>query len=534
MGIFNSTPSSKLPRALFDLSCDRKTSINFGYLYPVFLQEAVPGDRFRGRHQCQVRFAPMVSPAYAQFNVNFETYFTPKRLLMKGYEEFRTRGPMGTSAPVVPYFDPELLRAQAMYMRPGTLWDHMGLPCAPTSDDQPVAPKVSALPFRAYALIYNEWYRVPEINSPIAMTTDDGVVSQAEQNELLGGDGTGSVPVSASGLRRRNWARDYFTTLWFTAQRGAAASAPIDVSYLNRTEVYRASGAPAANAYVASQGGIAHVDSDDVRFQNISTASVLYEAIRLAGVVQRFSEKMLRGGSRYTEFLWQIFKTHAQDSRLQRPELLSRSSGRVAISEVLSTVQFEGSGTDLPQANMAGHGQSVGTTREFNYTAPEDGYFITIMSVTPKGKDYGNGLKSGIHRMWQRFTWADEYLPDFANLGEQAVLNQELAYDMSQPNGNTYGQRTLGYAPRYSEYKEAYGSVHGDFRTSLEYWHENRGFTVDNFSPALNRELLEIDDQRNRLNRIFAVEGGDHLWCHIHHDIKAFRPMPYHSIPGYA
>jgi len=543
MGIFTDNPKSRLPRSLFKLNHSRKFSMKMGALTPIFFAEAVPGDTFRYTPELMARLGPMISPAFVRMTAKIESFYIPKRLLMKEYDEHRTGGVDGNAAPVVPYFSAaDIIATPARYFAPGTYWDFFGLPTLPDdgSVDTPnSAPKISALPFRALALVYNTWYRVPGLTYEIPYLSDSsGVVSSAEYGSLISGMNIGANHY----LCRRAWGRDYFTSAQPNAQRGGAGAAPIDIVYHDQSIVKNFDGTLAGVGRDVvvddnTPGSMATFAAGDIggRIENIQSATVLAESIRLAEKVQQFLEAMQRGGARYVDFLWEIFKRKSQDSRLQRPEFLGGSTSNIQISEVLSTVQFEGTTAEIPQGNMAGHGLGVSRGAGFNYTAPEDGYFLSFLSIVPESGLYGGGHTSGIPKMFQRFDRFDEYIPHFANLGEQPVTVGELTTSLSLVDMEAQMKTVMGFVPRYSEFKWQASSVHGDMRTSLEFWHQHRKFVPSDIvvnNPMLNSQFLEVDDQDDDLNRIFAVSGGDHFWCYVYNNVSAIRPMPYNPMPS--
>jgi len=538
MNIFDKSPKAKLPYSRFDLSHSRKFSMKFGTLVPLYFEEAVPGDKVRMTPEILGRMAPMISPAYARVKVKIEHFFIAKRILCDEYDTFRTGGEDGMQAPVMPHFNPaDITSIPKAYFAPGTYWDFLGLPCIDplSSNATPISCPdfLSALPFRAIQRVYNEWYRIPGLTHEWPeMNTTSGQISSAEATALIMQANELGSPENL--LCRRAWERDYFTSAQPDAQRGGAAAAPIDIVYHSVSPVANSAGGPAADGPLSSTGGILTDVGGGARIENIGSASVLAESIRLAEKVQQFLEAMQRGGSRYVDFLFQIFRRKSQDSRLQRPEFLGGHTGNFQISEVLSTVQFEGT-TELPQGNMAGHGIHVGHGGGFSYTAPEDGYFLSFISIVPEGGNYGAGMSSGIPKLFQRRTRFDEYIPHFAHLGEQPVLTGELSTSLELADIETQSKTVFGYVPRYSEFKWHASSVHGDFRSTLDFWHIHRGFTPSDIAvnnPTLNNNFLTINDQSDELNRIFAVEQGDHFWILAHNNVSALRPIPYNPIPS--
>ena len=187
----------------------------------------------------------------------------------------------------------------------------------------------------------------------------------------------------------------------------------------------------------------------------------------------------------------------SSDSRLQRPEYLGGGKSPIVISEVLNTTgatDDAGGGSDiqfLPQGNMSGHGISVGKNHGFNRKFEEHGWIIGIMSVLPR-----TAYQQGIERHWSRRDKFDYYWPEFAQLGEQEIENQEIFHSIA---ANPQNEDTWGYQARYAEYKYKCSSVHGDFRDNLDFWHMGRKF--ENL-PELNASFVESDPT----DRIFAVE----------------------------
>ena len=235
--------------------------------------------------------------------------------------------------------------------------------------------------------------------------------------------------------------------------------------------------------------------------------------LRRAFRLQEWLERAARGGTRYVELIKSFFGVNSPDKRLQRPEYITGIKTPVVISEVLQTSETATS----PQGNMAGHGVSVVAGGDSDYYCEEHGVIMGIMSVMPK-----TAYQQGIHRTFLKFDPLDYYWEQFANIGEQEVFNKEL-YAFTA-NGNN----TFGYIPRYSEYKFENNRVAGEFRNSLDFWHEGRIFATE---PALNEEFISC----NPANRIFAVTDPevDNLYCHILNKVEAIRPMPVYGTPTF-
>ncbi|AXH75425.1 MAG: major capsid protein [Microviridae sp.] len=508
MKFFDSIQINRPKRSKFDLSHENKLTLNMGELIPILVQEIIPGDSFKAQSEIIARFAPMIAPMYQRINISTHYFFVPNRLVWNEWEQFITGGEEGTAQPVAPYFD--TLANVGLDLKAGSLADYMGMPSNQAGTGATINQKISSIPFRAYQMIYNEYYRdqnlCPKIVYPITS----------------GAETAGNAQIIAT-KRQRAWEKDYFTSALPWAQKGGAVTLPWE--YKDRSDVIMTdTGLPAGNgpltANVAGQLEAISGAVGAARLENIDTLSSIND-IRRASALQRWLEKMARGGSRYAELLLHMFGEKSDDARLQRPEYLGGGIQPVSISEVLST--YDNTANDLPQGNMSGHGISVGGTNGFTSKFKEHGYIIGIMSILPK-----TGYMQGLPRHLQRFDRFDYAWPDFANIGEQELKNKEVFLDWAdaQPDADTWPEQTFGYQSRYAEYKFGMNTTHGDFRTSLAFWHEDRIFGS---RPALNEQFVKSDPS----NRIFAVQDPDihHVWVNIYNRISAIRPLPYHGTP---
>lgn len=504
-GLFQSIRIKRPRFNAFDLGHEKKLSCNMGELIPILLQEVVPGDKFRGSSEMLLRMAPMVAPVMHRVNVYTHYFFVPNRLVWANWESFITGGATGNEAPVFPRMIIE--NATKAQFNVGTLADYMGVP----TPDQVAAwvnsTYVNPLPFRAYQLIYNEYYRDQTLQPEIAVTNND-TVDPAEQ-------------ILLTTLRNRAWEKDYFTSCLPWAQRGGDVDLPIDntVSY-DTTSTYKlaAGGVPSGGAATHSgTGDLLDSLNAATRVENIDevTSSITVNELRRSIKLQEWLEKNATAGGRYTEQILAHFGIRVPDFRLMRPEYIGGGKSPVVISEVLNTT---GTAT-APQGSMAGHGVSVGNTHGFNYSAAEHGWIIGIMSVLPR-----TAYQQGLPRHFSKFDKFDYYWPEFANIGEQQVLNSEVYFPFTEAGAPA---SQFGYQSRYAEYKFGNSQVHGDFRASLYHWHMGRIFAS---APALNASFIES----NPTNRIFAVvDSSDKLYVQIYNDVKAIRPMPMFGTPTF-
>lgn len=509
--LFNSIKIRKPKRNAFDLSHEKKLSMNMGDLVPIYLQEIVPGDKFNVNSEILLRMAPLVAPIMHRVNVYTHYFFVPNRLVYNQWEDFITGGRDGMSTPTFPKAD---LINYIDDMGSSSLADYMGLPFI----GMPVksAPlEVSMLPFRAYQMIYNEYYRDQNLTAPIAFNKG-GTFDTGDIARLIT-------------MRKRAWEKDYFTSALPWAQRAATGvSIPLDVEYSPiSTVIDSVTGNPPATSAAllgtATTGNLYAADAvlHDARIENIDSISgVNINDLRRSIKLQEWLEKNARGGARYIEQILSHFGVISSDARLQRPEYLGGGKNPIVISEVLNTAGVPDGDV---QGNMSGHGISVGSSNGFKKYFEEHGYVIGIMSVLPR-----TAYQQGLDRSWQKFDKLDYFWPEFAHLGEQEILTKELYFDSDDTtNGglNNKNDDVFGYQSRYAEYKFKPSTVHGSFRDDMNFWHMGRLFEG---APSLNTSFVEADPT----TRIFAVEEDvDHLWVQIYHRVNALRPMPVFGTP---
>jgi len=502
--IFEKVRMNRPKMSAFDLSHEKKLSLKMGGLYPVFHEEILPGDQFSVNSEVLMRMAPMIAPIMHKVDVYMHYFYVPNRIIWNQWEEFITGGKLGDQVISVPTVSWGNVACQK-----GLLPDYFGLP---TYASRNTFDSLNALPFRAYVEIFNEYYRDQNLSDPIDYTSGSWSQDTAGTERWFN-------------VLQRAWEKDYFTSALPFAQRGPEVLAPIAGSfspqYDQPSTVEDAAGNPqdgslssALDGKLTSFGG----GGTQMKLKNLTDPQTVdgvemdIRELRRSARLQEFFEKAARAGSRYTEQLMAYFGVRSSDARLQRPEYLGGGKQPLVVSEVLNT---SATATEA-QGNMAGHGITVGGSNSFKRSFEEHGHVIGILSVLPR-----TSYQQGVHRYFTRDDRFDYYFPEFANIGEQEVLNHELY----QENNANLDNGTFGYQQRYAEYKYKNGTVHGDFRESLDFWHMGRIFSS---APALNEDFVSSDPT----DRIYAVQdGSDYLYCHLHHSVKARRPMPYFSDP---
>lgn len=464
-----------------------------GELVPCGLTEVLPGDSIQQSTNALVRCSPLLAPIMTPVKARIHHWFVPHRLVWEDFEKFITGGPDGADASVFPTID-----AGAGFAV-GSLADYLGVPTGVAGLD------VSALPFRGYALIWNEWYRDQDLQTALTIDTTSGV------------DTTTNVS-----LQNVAWEKDYFTSARPWEQKGPAITIPLGttapvnrISNANRAAWFKhgsnvaanvAAGptfATAAGTSVMNDGAATGVSMDPQGglVTDLSSASAItINLLREAFALQRFEEARSRYGSRYTEYL-RYLGVKSSDARLQRPEYLGGGQNHVQFSEVLQTAE----GTN-PVGEMRGHGIAAMRSNRYRRFFEEHGYVFTFISVKPK-TIYGQGL----FRTWNRRTKEDFFQKELQHIGQQAIANKEVYAAHASPDA------TFGYTDRYDEYRRAESTIAGEFRTTaLDFWHMARIFGT---APALNSDFVKsVPTDRN-----FAVPSEDVLYIMANHSIQARR-----------
>lgn len=508
-------------RSKFSLSHYKIGSFSMGELIPIGLYEVLPGDTVQQATSLFLRCAPLVSPVLHPVHIRIHHFYVPYRLLWDNFENFITGGPDGLD---VSEFPTVLIPEGGFTV--GSLADYFGLPLGAAG-----GAGVSALPFRAYNLIWNEYFRAQDLQDPIAISTDDGVDT-----------------TTVTALQRAGWSQDYFTTAAPWPQKGPAVSVPVNTAAAGQpsfsaTTTITGNGVPtfASTEGVSSgalsvaeySGGAASYYASNTSPQQFPLAwqnpnltanttinyvpgvsgigSVDINQLREAFALQRFEEHRAMYGSRYTEYL-RYLGVRASDARLQRPEYLGGGRQTIQFSEVLQTAE----GTD-PVGTMRGHGVGAMRSNRYRRFIEEHGVIISLLHVRPIAV-----YMQGINRMWLKRVKEDFWQRELQHIGQQPVYNLEL-YANSGWSGDN-GLVTFGYQNRYDEYRSIPSTVSGEMRTTLNYWHLAREFAN---APSLNGDFISALPS----NRIFASQDSDQLYFMASHSIQARRLMSKHGNP---
>lgn len=526
---FSDAPAMYMRRTKFDRSHVYKTTFNSGKLIPVFVDEVLPGDTTRMSVNYFARLATPIKPIMDNIYLDWFFFFVPNRLVWEHWQNFcfEQEDPDDSTDYVIPTVT-ATANSENGYV--GSLWDYFGLPVNTAGN----LSGINALPFRAVYLIWNEWFRDENLQKSVKIQKGDtnevlDSSRASDQPSWLFTSGTTIVPGLACPPRGKR--HDYFTSALPWTQKGPG----VDISLTGNAPIMATTNTqPAPHApgiYVARDGasstrfaamtwdsGPSNVASGSVYADLSDVSAITINGLRTAFQMQKFYERLARGGSRYTEVLRSFFGVVSPDARLQRPEFLGTFTKMVMVNPIAQT-----SATDdtSPQGNLSAYGVTASKFHGFTKSFVEHGYIIGFVCARADLT-----YQQGINKMWLRSTVYDFYWPTFAHLGEQAIELREI-----YAQGTAADTTVFGYQERYAEYRYKPSQITGKFRSSvtggnLDVWHLSQFF---NNAPTLNEEFII---ENPPIKRIIAVQDEPEFLLDIGFKYTTVRPMPMFGTPG--
>lgn len=565
---FSDAPAMYMKRTKFDRSHVYKTTFNSGKLIPVFVDEVLPGDTTRMSVNYFARLATPIKPIMDNIYLDWFFFFVPNRLVWEHWQNFcfEQEDPDDSTDYVIPTV---LATGNSENAYIGSLWDYFGLPVNTSGDIS----GISALPFRAVYLIYNEWFRDENLQKSVKIQKGDtnevlNSARSSEQPAWVFTTGTSIVPGLACPPRGKR--HDYFTSALPWTQKGPGVSVGLagtasivdptpGAGYLLHSNDKQLAAVSAYGGEASSSGGRRVISGNDSitfnrndsspdyssvggfagnsngsvtvsaqqastylgndSYVNLDTSSIFtINSLRTAFQMQKFYERLARGGSRYTEVLRSFFGVVSPDARLQRPEFLGSFTKMVNVNPIAQTSATD---TTSPQGNLSAYGVTAAKFHGFTKSFVEHGYIIGFVCARADLT-----YQQGINKMWLRSTVYDFYWPTFAHLGEQAIELREI-----YAQGSKADTTVFGYQERYAEYRYKPSQITGKFRSSvtggtLDKWHLSQFFKT---APTLNEEFIV---ENPPIERIIAVPSEPEFLLDIGFRYTTVRPMPMFGTPG--
>ena len=537
---FNQVPNLEITRSRFKRDQDVKLTFDAGKLIPFYIDEVLPGDTFSVDQSAIIRMSTPIFPVMDNAYLDYYYFFVPNRIVWEHWKEFMGEVTDEPWIQTVEYTVPTIkitgTSDTEKLPKEASILDYMGIPTKFVGNG--ATAEINALPLRAYVKIWNEWFRDQNVDNPAINTDKDATVNYTDDagddlEKILQQAYTGGRPLPVSRFH------DYFSSCLPSPQRtsepvripltGNAKILPYEQPDLKEVskDTYRnwtgiTGGIKPGSTVVPYGTGITQTSgTTKVAYLGADLSSVeatTINQLRQAFQVQKYFEELARGGSRYREQIYSLFRTRISDKTVQVPEYLGGDRVMINMSQV---VQTSATNTESPQGNVAAMSVTGFKKSAFTKSFEEHGWVIGVCCVR-----HDHTYQQGIERMWSRKNKLDFYFPVFANLGEQAVLKKEL-----YASGEATDEEAFGYQEAWAEYRMKPNRVCGLFRSNatgtLDSWHYADNY---NSQPSLSQEWMK--EGKAEIQRTLAIQDEPQFIMDILVKNNTTRPMPMFSVPG--
>lgn len=526
-------PHAEIRRAKFQRDFNLLTTMNEGDLVPIYLDEVLPADTFKINLNALVRMATPLYPVMDNAYMDFYFFFVPARLLWKHFQNLMGQNDSTFWAETTEYTTPVTTAPKGGW-NVGTLADYFGIPTGVSGL------KVNSLPFRAYAKVWNEWFRDENLQQPVTQSMDDTTTTGVNTGTSLSDAEAGGLPLKVCKYK------DYFTSCLPSPQKATepvtiplTGNAPIkgykDEGRTNpvtgeASTFYSIGPAEAGEKvqvgqigadkqglamYWGKNGSLTYLGAE---LGNITGATI--NELRQAIAVQHIFERDARTGTRYKEILKGAWGVTSPDARLDRSEYIGGHRMPINVNQVIQTSSTD---STSPQGNTGAYSMTTLSRNMCTYSATEHGYVLGLAAIR-----VDHSYQQGLSRLWTRNTRFSYYDPMLANLGEQAVLNQEI-----YAQGKTQDEEVFGYQEAWADYRYRTNMVTSEMRSTyaqtLDAWHY-----ADKYDALPTLSSSWIKEGTENIDRTLAVQSSNshQFICNFYYEQAWTRPMPIYSVPG--
>lgn len=536
---YSQVPHAEIRRARFKRDYSLLTTINEGDLVPIYLDEVLPADTFKVNVNALVRMSTPLYPVMDNAYMDYYFFFVPARLLWEHFENLMGQNDKTFWAEATEYTTPQTTAPSGGW-KVGTLADYFGIPTGVANLS------VNSMPFRAYCKVWNEWFRDENLQQPVTMSKTDATTAGSNTGTSLSDAEKGGMPLKVCKYK------DYFTSCLPSPQKAVnpvtiplGGNAPLEAYTTDKlTEKIKLEGqkmlewqtnsdnegslpetfAGGFNKVGTSFGAKVNGETLTKRYYlgadlSAVTAATINE-LRQAIAVQHIFERDARTGTRYKEILQGAWGVTSPDARLDRSEYIGGYRMPINVNQV---VQTSATDSTSPQGNTGAYSMTTMSRNMCTYSATEHGYVIGLAAIR-----VDHSYQQGLSRLWTRSTRFSYYDPMLANLGEQAVLNQEI-----YAQGNAKDEEVFGYQEAWADYRYRTNQITGEMRStyaqSLDAWHYADKYTQ---LPTLSSSWIQ--EGTENIDRTIAVQSSNshQFLVNLYYDQTWTRPMPIYSIPG--